>query len=248
MAGESAQQDVRSGVSSSPYRARPENLALIFQEFITVIVRVRSDRQAASDADSFRANMRAALKKAEQTGLANGYSAQDTRLASFAVVALLDETVLNSRNPIFADWARKPLQEELFGGHVAGEIFFQSLDRLLALKDSPDLADLLEVYDLCLLLGYRGRYGISGPEALRNYKDAIAEKIRRVRGPAKPFSAAWMNATDVAPARRSDPWVRRLAYTAIACLILAAVLFSGFKISLGSALSQARAATFEEGR
>lgn len=246
MAGES--QDLRPGVTPSPYRARPENLALIFQEFITVIVRVRSDRQAASDAESFRANMRAALKKAEQAGLASGYSAQDTRLASFAVVALLDETVLNSRNPIFADWARRPLQEELFGGHVAGEIFFQGLDRLLALKDSPDLADLLEVYDLCLLLGYRGRYGISGPEALRNYKDAIAEKIRRIRGPVKPFSAAWMNAIDAAPARRSDPWVRRLAITAIACLILAVVLFSGFKVSLNSAVSTARANVLQEGR
>src|SRR5579885_1628942 len=162
-------------------------LALIYQELLTVIVRIRANRQATHDAESFRANMRAALKSAEQTSLARGYNPQDTRLASFAVVALLDETVLNSRNPVFADWARKPLQEELFGGHVAGEIFFQSLDRLLGGKDSNDLADLLEVYDLCLLLGYRGRYGVSGPEALRGYKDAIAEKIRRIRGPLQPF-------------------------------------------------------------
>ncbi len=213
---------------------RSENLALIYQELFTVIVRVRSNRQAAHDAESFRANMRAALKSAEQASLARGYNPQDTRLASFAVVALLDESILNSRNPIFADWARKPLQEELFGGHVAGEIFFQSLDRLLGGKDSSELADLLEVYALCLLLGYRGRYGISGPEALRGYKDAATEKIRRIRGPIGPFSAAWANVLQAAPVRHRDPWVRRLVYAAVATAILAVALFVGFKLSLHS--------------
>ncbi|MGH9405817.1 MAG: DotU family type IV/VI secretion system protein [Terriglobia bacterium] len=215
------------------YRARPENLALIYQELLTVIVRVRSDRQAVSDAESFRAHIRSALKKAEQNGLAKGYNAQDVRMASFAIVALLDESILNSRNPAFADWARKPLQEELFGGHVAGEIFFQGLDRLLSLKDSPDLADLLEVYDLCLLLGYRGRYGISGPEALRPYRDAVAEKMGRIRGPLRPFAAPWADAINAAPSPRRDRWARGLGFAALACLILAVVLFVSFRLSLG---------------
>jgi type VI secretion system protein ImpK len=226
---------------------RSENLALIYQELFTVIVRVRSNRQATRDAESFRANMRNALKSAEQASLARGYNAQDTRLASFAAVALLDESILNSRNPVFADWARKPLQEELFGGHVAGELFFQSLDRLLGGKDSNELADLLEVYELCLLLGYRGRYGMSGPEALRGYKEAIAEKIRRTRGAAGPFSRGWANALQAAPVRRRDPWIRRLVIAAVAAAILAIALFVGFKLSLHSGVADITAAT-EGGR
>ncbi len=53
------------------------------------------------------------------------------QLATFAAVAFLDESMLNSQNPIFADWLRKPLQEELFGTHIAGETFFQNLQQLL---------------------------------------------------------------------------------------------------------------------
>ncbi|MDE3178346.1 MAG: DotU family type IV/VI secretion system protein [Acidobacteriota bacterium] len=215
------------------YRPRPENLALTYQELLTVAVRVRSGRQAVNDAESFRAHIRSALKKAEQTSLQKGYNAQDIRMASFAVVALLDESILNSRNPAFADWARKPLQEELFGGHVAGEIFFQGLDRILSLKDSAELADLLEVYGLCLLLGYRGRYGIGNAEALRGYKDAIAEKIRRIRGPERQFAQPWAGAINEAPVKTEDRWTRRLAFAAIGCLVLAVVLFVVFSLSLG---------------
>ena len=47
------------------------------------------------------------------------------------MVAFLDESILNSQNPLFADWPRKPLQEELFGTHIAGEVFFQNLQKLL---------------------------------------------------------------------------------------------------------------------
>ena len=54
------------------------------------------------------------------------------RLATFAVVAFLDESILNSNNPLFADWPRMPLQEELFGVHTAGEMFFNCIDRLMA--------------------------------------------------------------------------------------------------------------------
>ncbi len=227
---------------------RSESLALMFQEILTVIVRLRSNRQAVENAEVFRANMQRELKKAAQEASMKGYSAEDVKAATFAVVALLDESVLNSHNPVFADWARKPMQEELFGVHEAGEYFFRSLERLLARKDSSDLADLLEVYYLCLLLGYRGRYSMSGPEDLRGLKDSVAEKIRRIRGPSQPLSTAWAPSSDSAPARRADPWVRRLALAVGVCFLLALVLLLGFKRSLSSGASELSGIASQGGR
>lgn len=100
-----------------------ENLATIYQENLTVIVRLRSNRQPIQDADSFRERIRSGLAAAEQQAMRRGYSGEDVRVATFAVVAFLDESVLNSGLALFADWPRKPLQEELFGVHIAGEIF-----------------------------------------------------------------------------------------------------------------------------
>lgn len=246
MAVESIQMS--AGFQTNPPLRRAENLALAYQEIVTVIVRLRSNRQAVADAEAFRANMRGVLRKAEQDAAAKGYTPEDARLATFAVVAFLDESVLNSSNPVFADWARKPLQEELFGGHVAGEIFFQSVERLLARKDSSDLADLLEVYYLCLLLGYRGRYSVGGIDQLRGIKDSMAEKVRRIRGPAQPGFAASAPSADAVPARRSDPWVRGLALASAASLLLALALFTGFKWSLSSGISELSSVTLRGNR
>lgn len=104
---------------------KAENFAFVFQELLTVGERLRSSRQQVADAPSFRAQLWAAVKQAEDDARRRGYATDDIELAVFAVVAFLDESILNLRLPVFADWPRQPLQEERYGHHVAGEIFFK---------------------------------------------------------------------------------------------------------------------------
>ena len=222
--------------NNSPAR-RPDNLALGFQEVLTAIVRMRANSQNITDAEQFRAQVRAALKQAEQECTQQrGYLAEDVKLATFAVVAFLDESILNSRNPVFVDWPRKPLQEELFGVHVAGEIFFRNVERLLTRPDSNELADVLEVHLLCILLGFRGRYSMGGSGDLRGTTEQIREKIRRIRGYNPELSPAWAPPAE-APRRAVDPWVKRLLVISICMVGLAIVLFVVYKIFLMSAVS-----------
>src|ERR1043165_9293663 len=218
-------------------QTRLENLALHFQEVLTAIVRLRANRQTVTDAESFRQHMREALRIAGEQAQRSGYNLEDANLAAFAAAALLDESILNSRNPLFADWPRKPLQEEMFGIHVAGETFFQNAQQLLARNDSPEVADLLEVYDLCLLLGYRGRYSIGGSGELQAMKDAIAAKTRRIRGAYPGLAPGWALPQDPPRATGADPWVKRLTWAAIGCAVLALLLFVVFKLALGSGVS-----------
>lgn len=215
---------------------RFDTLPLLFQEVLTAIVRLRANRQHVSDPEAFRSQIRHALKTAETEGLRRGYTSEDIRVGVFAVIAFLDESILNSLNPVFADWPRKPMQEELFGVHVAGEIFFRNVERLLGRQDSEALADLLEVHQLCLLLGFRGRYSASGTAEIRSILQQIEEKIRRIRKTAAP---AWQLPPQHV-AKRGDVWIPRLAWTAIACVALALVLFVVFKLSLSSAAGDLR--------
>jgi type VI secretion system protein ImpK len=220
--------------------ARTENLALIFQEVLTAIVRLRSNRQELSDAESFRFYMREAIKTAIQEARNQaGYSADDIKMATLALVGFLDESVLNTNNPLFANWPRKPLQEELFGIHMAGEIFFRNLEQLMGRPDSADLADLLEVHYLCLLLGYGGRYSIGGKGELQAIAAATGDRIRRIRGvTTDPFMEIPQEPEVVKTTE--DPWVKKFLIAAAACFVLMLVLFAAFKVTLGSSASEVR--------
>ncbi len=215
---------------------RPENLPLIYQEVLTAVVRLRAGRQNVGDAEAFRHHTREALKTAASQALAAGYAAEDVKFATFAAVAFLDESILNSQIPIFADWLRKPLQEELFGIHIAGEVFFQNLQQLLGRQDSQDLADLLEIHRLAMLLGFSGRYSAGNRGELAQTIAMTREKIQRVRGAFGPLSPGWSPPAE-ALAVRGDPWVRKLAAIAIVCAAVTLLLFAGYKIGLGSGVS-----------
>ncbi len=219
---------------------RADNLALIYQEVLTAIERLRGIRQGVTDAQAFRLHTREALKTAANQALSAGYPQDYVKYATFVAVAFLDESVLNSQNPIFADWLRKPLQEELFGTHIAGEVVFQNLDQLMSASDSQDLADLLEVYHLCLLLGFCGRYSVGNRGELAHRINQVADKIRRIRGRVGPLSPAWALPQEKVRGLR-DPWVRRLGIIAIAAAVLMVVLFVGYKVSLNSGVSEVRA-------
>ncbi|GJG86571.1 hypothetical protein tb265_17520 [Gemmatimonadetes bacterium T265] len=223
-------------------RRGPAPLALILQEVLTATVRLRARRQAVTDAAAFRDQIRQLLLAAEQEARRAGYSAEHARLALYAVTALLDESVLNSAQPALADWARQPLQNELFGGHVGGEHFFRQLRQLLAGPDDPASADLLEVYELCLLLGFRGRYGAGDNGDFHGLLAAVDDKIRRARALPDDLSPAWRLPDGERPAAPRDPWARRLALGTAAAAGLAAVLFGAYRVALAGDVRDADAA------
>jgi type VI secretion system protein ImpK len=212
-------------------KRRAENLAYIYQQILTVIVRVRQNRQAVSDANAFRANIQAGLRAAEKDAVKKAYPPDDIRNATLAAVAFLDESILNSSNPVFSSWHSMPLQEEMFGHHVAGETFFDNLEKLMSRQDSHDAADVLEVYALCLLMGYKGRYGLSGPEATRPIIDS----------PLVGLSPAWAVPEGGTAAAKRDPWVSRLAFGALGCVILGILFFVVFKMRMLSGVSDIHA-------
>ncbi|HEX3470702.1 MAG TPA: DotU family type IV/VI secretion system protein [Silvibacterium sp.] len=216
--------------------ARVNSLAFSFQEVLTAILRVRFQRQQVQDSESFRAQMRRSLQTAMQEARSLGYSSDTVQMGVFAVVAYMDESVLNLQSPAFADWARRPLQEELFGGHLAGETFFRNLKTLLGQQDSAEVADALELHCLCLQMGYRGRYALGDSGELHQLLRQAQEKIQRIRGAAHLLPP--MASPEVRPARTKDSWSRALLITTCVLAGLIVVAFGGFQLALGSGVSE----------
>jgi type VI secretion system protein ImpK len=228
--------------TAAPAPHRRGHLALALQEVFTIAVRVRTDRLAEPDASAFRNRVRQLLAEAHAEARRAGYGDEDVNSALYAFVAFLDESVLNSAQPVFADWHRQPLQEEVFGGHVGGEQFFLMLRGLQARQDSEDLADVLEVFELCLLLGFHGRYAAGDQGELRGFATAVAERISRIRGGFGPLAAGATPRSGEAPPAARDPVLRRLLMGAGLSWAIVVVLFVVFSLWLSRADSAVAAA------
>jgi type VI secretion system protein ImpK len=132
------------------------------------------------------------LAEFQARGVRAGYAAEQMDAARFAVVALIDERVLSLDAPIRSAWSATLLQQHLFSTRNANEVFF---DRLAIFRPpgSPERADVLEVFHLCLCLGFRGRYREPAmSEARRHLIAEIAKEVRTARmGVNAPLSPAW---------------------------------------------------------
>jgi type VI secretion system protein ImpK len=186
---------------------------------------------------------------------AYGYSSELNQLAFFAVVALLDESVLKLQSAAFADWAQRPMQEEMFGHNRAGEVFFEHLRTLLARQDSQETADCLEVYCLCMLLGFKGQYALSsgntdyfssqgpsrGPSRpsgeIQTLIRQTRDKINRIRGQVA-FMPDGAPTPEVKQTAAIDRWSRGLGIAAISLLVLTLLVYGGSLVALLSGASQ----------
>ncbi len=223
---------------AAPPPLRANNLSLAFQDVITVVLRVRYRTQRVADANGFRTSIRTMIATAAQEGRRLGYSDATTQMALYAIVGFLDESVLNSGDPVFQEWSRRPLQEEMFGGHFAGEYFFKHTDDLLNQPDSAEVADALELHAVCLLLGYRGKYAFGDNGEIAQIIRRIREKIARIRGQHVLCRVA--AAPEVAAQKTGDAWVRRLVIITAVMLLVVLLGFAGYTMFLSNTLGSIR--------
>jgi len=201
---------------------------------LTVVARLRSRKFSLGDSAVFRTEIRKALQQAEGSARALGYSQPDIQTASFAAVALLDETILNSSNPAFRDWAQKPLMLDLYGTLTAGEAFFEQLRATMKRGEGKFAADLLEIHALCLVLGFRGRYSAGSEEQLRFFRDPIVERILHSREPGDrvELSVNWMPEENVDLPAPSNRLTRLTLSGLVAVLFVCILLWAGYDFIL----------------
>jgi type VI secretion system protein ImpK len=175
------------------------------------------------------------LGGSEQDARRRGYGEDEIVESKFVVVVFLDEAVLKSRNPALAGWEQ--LQFELYQRSDGGEVFFQKLETLLKRGNTSDAADLLEIYDICLLLGFQG---VKDESAVNGLTAETINKILKIRAGLAPRRPPWSLPDEPFPAPRADPWISRLLVAAAIFLLLGIALLVGFKVSLNSGADDIR--------
>ncbi len=107
---------------------------------------------------------------------------QDIEAAQFAFVAFLDETIITSDWVQRDAWIANPLQMEYYNRFDAGEEFFSRLEDLRQRPKSH--ASVLEIYYLCMAMGFEGKYQLHDKEKLRWIIEDTYNELRQISGRA----------------------------------------------------------------
>lgn len=105
----------------------------------------------------------------------DGVEEEDYSLARFAVFCWIDDRVMQSAWKGKTQWQKESLQRVYFKTAQGGAEFFTRL------KDvDSSRKGVLEVYHLCLLAGFRGRYSLEEDgQILEDLKSGIRKKLDR---------------------------------------------------------------------
>jgi type VI secretion system protein ImpK len=142
-------------------------------------------------------------------------------VSKFALASFIDETILTNNFPLRSEWERNPLQLEYFGEQLAGNKFFDKLESML---QQPEVTqDAVEIYYLCMLLGFKGRYGVYEQEKLLAIMQSTANTLVKVgKIKAVELSPHWLsNDQPKPPAKRGLPlWAKIGAFAGLGLAFL----------------------------
>ena len=233
-----------SAVANQPQvasRRRPRagsDLAGLAGPVLELVLKLRAASLAPST--NLRPAVHHLMQEMEQRAGTLRYSERQTNAVKFALAAFVDETVMTTNLPLREEWERFPLQLEYFGEQLAGVKFFERLDELL--KQIESEADVVEVYYLCLLLGFKGKYKVYMEDQLQGLIESVAGQLRRVgRLQENELSPHW-KVTDQ-PEPPQDPglplWAKVGAAAGFVVVVLIyLVLIILIKLDLRKALEQ----------
>ena len=173
------------GVNAPAHSAAPKSLLDLMYDGFYALFMLKNDNGPQDNSD-FVQKMARFLDEFGIGAKKQNASPDDIDAAKYAFCAAVDEIILRSTFSIREEWARRPLQLTLFGDQLAGENFFNRLESLRA-RGSAHL-QALEVFHMCLLLGFQGKYIIEGSEKLKYLTARLGDEIASMKGKRGGFA------------------------------------------------------------
>jgi len=212
------------------------DLVTIASPVFEVILKLQAGLLAPST--ELRPMVEGLLAEMEQRGAPLRYSEAQIQSVKFALAAFVDETVLTANHPLSKEWEKYPLQLEYFREHLAGVKFFERLEELL--KNIETEAGVVEVYYLCMLLGFKGQHQVYMEEKLHHVIEDTAAHLRRV-GRLQEVELAPHWSVNDQPEPRRDPGVPVwLKISVVAVFVLTILVYALLFILLRSDITTAK--------
>jgi type VI secretion system protein ImpK len=201
------------------------DLVQIATPVIELILEIKA--RAEQPSSTLRDRMDGLLRNLEHDANVSGYRESAVRETKFALAAFADETVLSASFPLRSEWEKYPLQLEYFGEHLAGVTFYERLHELM--KAPEENIEVLELYYVCLLLGFKGKYKVTNEEQLRVVVDDVTECMRRLGRLHNGILSPHWRVTDqpqLITSHAIPTWVKTSGVVTVALLLLSYLVLS----------------------
>jgi type VI secretion system protein ImpK len=154
-------------------------LAPLFQ----LLVRMELRRETRNDADKLYRQCCREVETFQAHARDSDLAPQEVELASYALIALIDERAVNQAGALKEYWQPRLLQVRYLSENNAGEGFFE---RLASVRGHAKRVAVLRVYYLCLLFGFRGKYHLRGSELeLLEVTEGVRGELERMHAVPK---------------------------------------------------------------
>jgi len=191
-------------------RASKNDLITFAGPIFDLILRLKAGIVAPSN--DLRPKVAAMLDEFEKRSERYRFNHKIVQVSKFALAAFVDETVLMNNFPMRDQWEKYALQLEYFGEQLAGNKFFEKLEAMLGQIEVTK--DAVEIYYVCMLLGYKGRYAVYEQEKLLAIMERTANALVKA-GKIVPveLSPHWLaNDQPEPPKKRGMPiWAKLTA-------------------------------------
>lgn len=146
-----------------------DSLISLCSDFLLLGMQIRAGHLELPNGETLKRRILQLLEALTNKVQRAGFLPNDVEDLRYALAAYLDEMVQYSEWPGRYEWGSRPLQAILFGDSQAGVRFFERLRE--ARKRSRAV---VEIYYLCLVLGFMGQYQLGGTQDL----EVLIEDLR----------------------------------------------------------------------
>lgn len=205
-------------------------MAVLAIPMLTLVVKLQASVRQ-DDVTGLQRHLADAVKSFEAQALGHGVGGEEVMAGRYVLCSTLDELVLSTPWGSQSQWGQQSLLSQFHNETWGGEKVFTILDRTIG--DPERHGDLLMLIDLCLAVGFEGRYRVleSGRFELQEVRRHLFRVLRKwTPPPPEALSPNWQPVKGGRPLRPLVPlWV-------IAAVLGVALvgIYTGFAVSLSN--------------
>lgn len=169
----------------SDIQMKEQSLSTLCTDLLLIIIKMR-DTDDLGETAALRKLVNYYINQLHKNCLRSGFTPETIELVKYALVATLDETVLSIPGQARDFWITNPMQLEIFGDNIAGEEFYRKLDHLMHAPEEN--RSILEIYYLCLCLGFQGKYLLKDPQQREVIISRVASMLVKCAAPFDSLS------------------------------------------------------------